>query len=202
MEIPMSADVRCKGRDCGSPVAIVLDPVSDEVTHIVVKERRLPRTERLVPIDMVVETTPEHIELRCSPAELSEMDPFIEREFLRTKVPYYGTEAFVYRWAFARPDTEARTVEVQHEHIPPGELAVRRGAQVECTDGHIGKVDEFLVDPKSGHITHLVLREGHLWGQKDVSIPVSEIERIHEEVVYLTLSKREVEALPTIPIHR
>ncbi len=202
MEIPLSADVRCKGRSCGSPVAIVLNPVSDQVTHLVVKERGSPHTERLVPIGMVVETTPEHIELRCSLAELSEMDPFIETEFLRTKVPHYGTDAVVYHWALATPEIETKTVVVQHEQIPPGELAVRRGAQVECTDGHIGKVDEFLADPNSGHITHLVLRKGHLWGQKDVSIPVSEIDRIHENVVYLRLSKQEVEALPTIPIRR
>jgi hypothetical protein len=36
----------------------------------------------------------------------------------------------------------------------------------------------FVVDPKTGHITHLVLREGHLWGQRDVAIPVNAIERI------------------------
>ncbi len=202
MEIPLSADVRCRGRTCGSPVAIVLNPVSEQVTHFVVKERRSPHTERLVPIDMVVETTPEHIELRCSAAELSEMDSFIEREFLRTKVPHYGADAVVYQWAIVRPEMETKTVVVQHEKIPPGELAVRRGAHVECTDGHIGKVDEFLADPNSGYITHLVLREGHLWGQKDVSIPISEIDRIDEDAVYLRLSKQQVEALPTIPIHR
>ena len=32
-------------------------------------------------------------------------------------------------------------------------------------------VDELLVDPENEHITHLVMREGHLWGQKDVVYP-------------------------------
>jgi hypothetical protein len=66
----------------------------------------------------------------------------------------------------------------------------------------VGRVDEFLIDPENDHITHLVMREGHLWGQKDVTIPISEIDRIEGDSVYLKLSKDEVEALPAIPMHR
>jgi sporulation protein YlmC with PRC-barrel domain len=39
-------------------------------------------------------------------------------------------------------------------------------------------VDEFVVNPKNGHITHLVMREGHLWGQKDVIIPLALVLRV------------------------
>jgi hypothetical protein len=63
-------------------------------------------------------------------------------------------------------------------------------------------VDEFLVDPENDVITHLVLREGHLWGKKDVTIPVSEIKKIAEEAVYLKLDKKAIESLPTIPVNR
>jgi hypothetical protein len=66
----------------------------------------------------------------------------------------------------------------------------------------VGKVDEFLVDPTSGHITHLILRDEHLWGQKDVAIPISEIEHTTEDIVYLKLSKRSIAALPTISVRR
>lgn len=47
-----------------------------------------------------------------------------------------------------------------------------------------------------------VLREGHLWGQKDVTISVSEIERIEEDIVYLTLDKQSIEQLHGIPVRR
>jgi len=73
---------------------------------------------------------------------------------------------------------------------------------VDASDGHIGHVNEFLVDPLNGHITHLILREGHLWGKKDVTIPVSEIDRIAEGTVHLKLNKHEVDELPGIPVHR
>ncbi len=93
-------------------------------------------------------------------------------------------------------------VRMERENIPAGERAVRRGARVQATDGDVGHVDEFLVNPDGDLITHLVLREGHLWGRKDVSIPVSAIDLIEEDTVFLSLSKDDVEALPTIPIHR
>jgi sporulation protein YlmC with PRC-barrel domain len=202
MEIPLSADVLCGGKSCGSSAAIVMNPVTDQVTHVVVKEKHAPHTQRLVPTRLIAETTPKHIELRCSPDELAKMDPLVETEFIKTEIPYYGTDAVVYNWSFVVPETETKLVSVQHERIPPGELTIHRGAPVSGTDGRLGKVDEFLVDPTDGHITHLVLREGHLWGQKDVSIPVSEIDRIHEDAVYLRLSKEEVGALPSIPIAR
>jgi len=70
------------------------------------------------------------------------------------------------------------TLAVRHGAIPADELAVRCSAWVEATDRLVGRVDEFLVDRESDHITHLVLREGHLWGRKDVGTPISEIARM------------------------
>jgi sporulation protein YlmC with PRC-barrel domain len=92
--------------------------------------------------------------------------------------------------------------EREHRHIVPGELAVRRGSRVEAINGPVGTVDEFVVDPADGSITHLVLRKGHPWGQRDVAIPLSEIERVKENVVYLRLSKVRIGALPQVPVRR
>lgn len=91
---------------------------------------------------------------------------------------------------------------IYEERVPPCELAVRRGERVRDSKGErVGSVDEFLVSPEDGHVTHLVLREGHLWGRKDVTIPVSRIERV-EEAVHLRLDREQIAALPATPIHR
>jgi hypothetical protein len=79
---------------------------------------------------------------------------------------------------------------------------VRRGTRVEATDGYVGQVDEFVVDPGNGHITHLVMREGHLWGKKDVVIPVSAMGDTHTDTVFLKLTKLQIESLPNFPLHR
>ncbi|MCP4347714.1 MAG: hypothetical protein GY795_19600, partial [Desulfobacterales bacterium] len=62
------------------------------------------------------------------------------------------------------------------------DLAVRMGTQVRATDGRVGEVNEFVVNPENWQITHMVLREGLPWDKKQVSIPVSEIERIEEHI--------------------
>ena len=54
----------------------------------------------------------------------------------------------------------------------------------------------------TGHISHLILMEGHLWGKKEVAIPVSAIDRIEEDTVYLKLDKEAVESLPSEPVRR
>lgn len=199
MDIPINAEVYCADGLCGYSIYIILNPVTERVTHLVVKEKQFPHTERMVPVDLVMETTPNRIQLRCTERELTEMDPFIETEFIQTEMPEYESAPYPYQiW----PYVTSETIPLEHERIPAGELAVHRGTQVEATDGHVGRVDEFLVDPTNEHITHLVLREGHLWGQKDVTIPISQIERIEEETVYLKLDKHSLEALPTIPVHR
>jgi sporulation protein YlmC with PRC-barrel domain len=194
MDIPTNVDVLCQDRVCGHSTYIVLNPVANEITHIVVKQNKYPYADRLVPVGLIVESTPSQIHLSCSEDELATMEKFIEYEFIgpTASQPYYML------WPYDYPALELVTLE--HEHVPADELAVRRGAHVEATDGQVGRVDEFLIDPQNGHITHLVMRKGHLWGQRDVTIPVSQISHIEEDVVHLKLDKASIEALPTIPI--
>ena len=140
--------------------------------------------------------------------KLRQMEPFIQIEYIREKMPDTGhrpeervAPGTYWVWPYA---TAQRTelIPVEHKRIPLGELAIKRGAPVEAINGHVGRVDEFLVDSTSEHITHLVMREGHLWGKKDVVIPIKSIDHFYEDTVYLKLSKAEVEKLPTVPIRR
>jgi sporulation protein YlmC with PRC-barrel domain len=73
---------------------------------------------------------------------------------------------------------------------------------VKASDGEIGKLDELVLDPKSGDITHLQMREGHLWGKKDVAIPMADVEFIESETIYLKIDKEAVKALPAVKVKR
>jgi SAM-dependent methyltransferase len=202
MDIPVKAEIQCEDGPGGQATSVILHPISRRVTHIVVREKNFPHTERLVPVDLVVDSNPHQIRLACTGDDLLAMEPFIETEFIPGVEPFAAYSLEEYRlWPYVLPDQDLGTV-LEHEHIPPGELAVRRGTRVQATDGQVGHVDEFLLDPANMHITHLVLREGHLWGQKDVAIPVSEIGRLEGDIVYLKLDKHGVGRLPGIPLRR
>ncbi len=194
MDLPLNAKVYCVDGLCGQSEELVLDRNTEEVTHLVVKGNHLPHTELLVPLELVAETTPRLIRLRCTKDKLAELEPFLKVEVIEEKIPHYLPN--LYLMAIKVPET--KWVIVRHEAIAPGEAAVRQGARVRATDGHVGRLDELLVDPVTEQVTHLVLREGHLWGQPDVTIPVSEIDRLEENTVYLKLDKGQVAALRSI----
>lgn len=196
MDMPLNVEVYCVDGVCGRSKEVIIDSESEKVTHLVVKEKQSPNTELLVPVDLVTETTPHGIRLRCAKDELAELQPFFKVEVIEDKTPQYVSAPYL--MLAGAPET--RWIAVKRDAIPPGELAVRQGARVEAIDGRVGRLDEFLIDPVNERVSHLVMREGHLWGQRDVTIPVSQIDRLGEDAIYLKLNKKQVEALPSTPI--
>lgn len=202
MDIPINVDVLCAGEVCGRSTSLIVNPVNERITHVVVAEKKFPNIERLVPVDMILASSPSSIQLRCSTDGLSgletfEQTDFIEAGHLESARPY---DVPFQMWPYGLYD--AMPIPLEKERLPAGEIAIHRGSQVKARDGVVGQVDEFLVDPENDCITHLVLREGHLWGKRDVTIPVSKIERFTEDAVTLKLDKQALEKLPAIPVKR
>jgi hypothetical protein len=186
---------------------VLIDPVTDQVTYLVVKADSSPNTEYNVPVEFVTKTIDDTVRLSCSMAELEKMKPFIKTTVIEERVParnadggYYGMGTFYYL-PYDTPDVPVQTF-VEHQQIPPGELAVSRGTRIEATDGYVGKGDELVVNPENSHITHFVMREGHLWGKKDVTIPISAMGETRDDTVFVKLDKDQIESLPIFPVHR
>ena len=76
---------------------------------------------------------------------------------------------------------------------------MRRGEHVHATDGNIGRVQGLVIDPRSHHVTHVLLQEGHLWGRKEVAIPISAVTGV-ERRYRLSITKQEVQDLPPVDI--
>src|SRR5262249_1488750 len=85
--------------------------------------------------------------------------------------------------------------------IPPGELEVQRGEHVHAIDGHICQAGGLVIDPGSHHVTHVLLQEGHLWGRKQVAIPVSTVSRATDRIE-VSLTKQQVHDLPPVDVDR
>jgi uncharacterized membrane protein len=201
MDIPVNAIINCTDGECGKTDAVIIDPLSKKITHIIVKGKDIPEG-RLVGISEMKETTEEAIFLNLSIAELYETEAFTETQYVKTDVPV-DVNYDIYNLPYVQPmSTETIEVPIDKELIPPGELAIHRGTPVEAKEGYIGDIGEFLIDPDSGKISHIVLLKGHLWGRKEVSLPISVIDQVLHNTVYLKLEKKSIEMLPEIPIHR
>jgi hypothetical protein len=86
------------------------------------------------------------------------------------------------------------------DRVPDGDVEVRRGEHVHATDGEIGRIHGFVIDPADHGLTHIILDEGHLWGKKTVAIPISAIRDINDGV-RLSITKEEVGNLPSVDLN-
>ena len=202
-DLPTQAEVYCSDGIAGRSTYLLGIPSTRQITHLVVKSYRPPFQEYLIPVDQIAETTNSKIELKCSRDELNKMDPFVIEDSFRTELPIY--EAFADTPAIPGWTTELVTtyIPVQRQNIPQDEVAIRRGARVEATDGDVGQVDGLLIDSNNLQVTHLVLLERHIFQKKKIAIPVSQINHIDQSTVYLKLDRKSVEDLATTPFqHR
>ena len=81
--------------------------------------------------------------------------------------------------------------------LPSGQVAVRRGDHVHATDSNIGQIQGLVIDPGSHQVTHVLLQEGHVFGRKDVAIPVGAVTGVNESGIQLNITKQRVKDLPS-----
>jgi sporulation protein YlmC with PRC-barrel domain len=207
-EFVIGAEAGCTDGPCGQVTRVVIDPIARAVTHLVVEPKHRQGLGRLVPLSLVSGGATQ-VRLACTLAEFQRLDSAEETQFVPGSEgyadygpsqvlawPYYGLrgEGTVPGIAEAGP-----SVTVTRDALPPGQVAVRRGEPVHATDGPIGHVQGLVVDPRGHHVTHVLLQEGHLWGRKQVAIPVAEVSGT-EDGIRLRISRDQVKDLPPVDI--
>jgi sporulation protein YlmC with PRC-barrel domain len=219
VRLELGSPVNCTDGPFGELADVVIDPTKRRVTHLVVEPQGDHGEARLVPIELADTDQGESsaISMRCSLEEAGKLKAVEEYAYLRLgdspelepgwdigiesvlAEPYYGYAGGPgYETVPAGYDSH---VSMTYDRVPKGEVEIRRASEVASSDGHsLGKVDGFLVD--DDHITHFVLERGHLWGKREVTIPISAVASVYTDAVTLTLTKDEVGDLPSVPVHR
>jgi sporulation protein YlmC with PRC-barrel domain len=215
----IGAEVRCADGVCGTVRRLEVDPESRAVTHLVVEPRHRRNSGRLVPVDLVDDTT-DVVRLRCTLEQFERLDPAEEMNFVESSEdPGDAPDQLFYLSAYrglAGPQgsrgvwTEGQGWDRDGQHgvvrrtitydsVPRGDVQVRRGDQVHASDGKIGLVEGLVIDPDDHQVTHVLLQEGHLWGRKEVAIPIGAVTSMTLGV-QLNLTKQQVEDLPPVDI--
>jgi sporulation protein YlmC with PRC-barrel domain len=212
----MGAPVVATDGACGKLSGAVIDPIANALTHLVVEPERHHALGHLVPVDLV-ESSGDEIRLRCTVAEFQALDEAEEVQLVpvpederspawgRTyQWPYYGLGMLTGGMGaggmgeFETPHHHTPQPTVA-ERVPLGEVEVRRGDRVHATDGWIGSVAGLVIDPADHHVTHVLLSEGHLFGRKQVAIPIRKTARVGDEI-RVDLTKQEVGELPPVSL--
>jgi hypothetical protein len=219
-EFAIGAAVSCEDGECGDLRRLIVDSSAEAITHLVVEPKHQKNAGRLVPIDLVENTTEDEVRLRCTLAQFDALDAAeeiegqpglkLDPELQRAELRGYGRgPGGVGPITLATsglgpgeeemgpgmlPDRRA----VTEDNIPDGEGEVSPGQPVHASDGPIGRVHALVTDPSDHHVTHVLLGEGHLWGKKEVAIPISAVRFVVDDGVYLNVTKEEVGNLPPL----
>jgi sporulation protein YlmC with PRC-barrel domain len=208
----IGAAVTCSDGICGKLNRVVVDPAARLLTHLVVEPRDRLQLGRLVPISLVDESA-EGIRLRCSLSEFDALEDAEETRFLAEASeqlgygaeeifawPYYGLGAGMGGMGGMGTMGVESTPQFVYDRVPVGEVEVRRGEHVHASDGNVGRVEGLVIDPTDHRVTHVLLERGHLWGKKEIAIPISAVTGVTPEGVCLNLTKAEVRELPAVDL--
>jgi hypothetical protein len=208
-EFTLGARANCSDGQCGEVMRIILDPSAKTVTHLVIQPRHHAEDGRLVPVGLV-EPGAGEIRLRCSLAEFGGLDPAEDIEMVEG-LDYaggYGPDAVLGYGDVGSMGAGASASglgigaglghgrpTVIRDNVPEGESEVVRHERVHAVDGEIGRVNGFAVDPADHIVTHVLLGEGHLWGRREVAIPVGAVASL-DDGIRLNITKKQVAELP------
>lgn len=211
------------GEDIGSIDRVVLDPRSNEVRGIVVRQGWLFTEDKVVPIELVDTAVEDRVTLRRSEANLQDLPEFEETYYVPlneedfaspdgltgTPVSYasplytyppVGTAWWGYGAYLGYPPVDAGLApdyaERVKQNIPEGTVAVKEGARVLSRQGeHVGDVERIYADPDTNQVTHIVVSQGLLFKSRKL-VPTNWIQQANEEEVMLTVNTSVVDHLP------
>jgi len=206
-ELPLSFDIGarayCQDGQCGKLVRLVVNPVTEDVTDLIIEKGFLQKHDRVIPISAVKSTMDAEVHLAMESHSLSDFPEFREVEF---RVPNSG-------WSSSRHKAEnvrywmtpygmgvggLSVVPTSRRHfnegVTYGSKVIGRGTKVHSLRGGVGNVDHVLVDCADGHITHLVVRRNLL--AEYHTVPAEMIQSVEDGEVTLNVSRDQVLALP------
>ena len=196
-EYSLYAKAMCKNGFLGELSSIVIHYQNEDITHLVIKDETISKSQAwLIPIDLVASSTDKVLQLDLTRDDTRDLKPFIYEHYIERE--HNG-----YFYAFNLPIIPAPkwlASETTGQNIR--HFSLHRSMEVTAADGVIGKAGEFFIDTHSKRISHIILNRGHLWGKKDVIIPLSLIRKVEGNKINLNLEKGSVNTLIHTPFKR
>jgi uncharacterized protein YrrD len=216
MQFKENAEVLTSAGDkLGRIDRVVIDPKSNELTHLVVKKGVLFTTDKVVPLDKVDTADGDQVVLKEGPADPDDFPDFEETHY----VPIDQARAYAKRdlgglrplaWYYPLPGGAwwrrrmggypgypdppyTRRTEL---NIPADTVPLEEGARVVSSDDeHVGDVERVYVGEDKQRVTHLLISQGLISKVRRL-IPTMWVEHVLTDRVRLSVSRDFVEGLP------
>jgi len=208
MNLPLGSTVRCSDGAVRELADIVVDGPGKRVTHIVVQPKRQHEDARLVSLELVGEDANGGVSLFCTAETLDGLERVREYAYLPAgqqpeENPQWdvGVEDVlvvpsVEPLDMAEPELDPN-VNLMYDRVPKGEVELRATSSVYSKDEHrVGSLNGVVIG-QDGAITELTLQRGHLWWQRELSVPVEAIASLENDVATLAVEKSELKRFPS-----
>jgi len=201
------------GREVGKINRFVLEPATNQITHIVVQKGWLLPEDKVVQMEMIRSATEDRVELNEMVQDYDQLPPFEEthyvsadeeeeyRDPLSRGTGYYwyppvGYVGFpIYGPGYYNPPVE------KIQNIPDNAVPLKEGADIISADQqHVGALERLFVDPDTNKVTHFVISQGLLLKDRKL-VPTQWVRSVEEKKVHLTVSARLLERLPVYEEH-
>jgi uncharacterized protein YrrD len=198
----VEAAVHTRDGEAGRVWRVAVEPKSRKVTHLVIHKGLLLGRNVVVPIEAVVRMQDGHVHLDLSNDELECLPDFQETDFLAPEEGWeypLGYPPGGVIWPLSMPIAGASPYPymsnaVIKENIPEDDVSLAAGTDVECVDGHCGRIERVLVDDQTKEMTGFVIKRGFFF-TRDVEAPLDWIDHVENHAVYLKLTKKQVAEL-------
>lgn len=190
---------------------VVIDPRTDEITHLVVRQGFLFTEDKVLPMNMVASADESVVMLKPNIENLDGLPPFEETKYIprheaddpNDVPPIYGYAPYgagampAYTgWIAATPYVTPDHVERVEQNIPDRTSVLNSGARViSHDDQHVGEVESLFVDPRTNQATHFIISQGLLFRNRKI-VPATWIRVIAENEVFLGVDAATLEGLP------
>lgn len=214
------------GEEVGKINRFVLDPATNEVTHLVIQKGWLFTEDRVVPFEMVDSANEDRLVLSEASENFEELPPFEESHYIRRRDadlrPTERTssleEARLGRNLIIQPYAPAYYWYPPHgyvgypigyygwppmetvRNIPQDAIPLEEGTDVLSADGeHVGDIERLFVDPDSNRATHFVVSKGVFFKDHKL-LPAHWVKSVGERRVQLAVSTELLESLPNYEV--
>ena len=206
MKLRLGQTVRATDGDVGELADIIVDPVTRNVTHVVVEPHHRHMQARLVPVALVRNSDADVLDVSVARNHVRALQRVSFSEFVRLGSPLdvgdewdignqtvmaqpYWTGGFI-----GASQTWSDQAQVTFDRIPKGECEIRRQSTVHDVDDHVvGRVEGLFVD--ADHVTAVVVRSGLPGFHRFVVVPLGAVATVGADRITLGIDRNAFDRL-------
>jgi uncharacterized protein YrrD len=203
------------GEEIGNISRFILDPATNQITHLVIEKGKLFTEDKVLPFRMI-RPAEDRVVLKDATGNLEELPPFEEKYFVRADngedvIPTGNNthtirNASTYIWypsvlntgfpAYELENPSVTPVEIRR-NVPDKAVSLKEGSKVISSDGkHVGDVERLVVGTESNQVTHFLISQGLLFKDEKL-VPMDWVKSIEEDKVELAVTSQVLQRLPS-----